>query len=74
LSDEHLAEARRMAELDGLYNIEWRNGNIYDPGQWATVHRQGLQGVYSNLRHDARPNLAAFTRSRTGSSNGGTNR
>jgi ubiquinone/menaquinone biosynthesis C-methylase UbiE len=32
LSDDHLAEARRLAELEGLHNIEWRNANIYDPG------------------------------------------
>jgi 2-polyprenyl-3-methyl-5-hydroxy-6-metoxy-1,4-benzoquinol methylase len=49
LSDEHLAEARRMAELDSLHNIEYCNANIYDPGlpektfdftynRWILVH------------------------------------
>ncbi|MEO8050667.1 MAG: methyltransferase domain-containing protein [Acidobacteriota bacterium] len=49
LSDEHLAEARRMAEAAGLRNIEWRNANIYDHGlpektfdytynRWILVH------------------------------------
>src|SRR5271163_2481463 len=29
--------------------------------QWAAVHRQGFQGVYSNLGDDARENLAVLS-------------
>ena len=29
-------------------------------GQRPTIHRQGLQRVHSNLRHDARPDLAVL--------------
>jgi SAM-dependent methyltransferase len=60
LSDEHLAEARRMAELDGLHNIEWRNANIYDPGlpektfdftynRWVLVHLNRPVDAMRNL-------------------------
>ena len=30
-------------------------------GQWSAVHRQGLQGVHSNLRHDARQDFALLS-------------
>ena len=42
--------------------------------QRATIHRQGLQAVHSNLGHNPRQNFALLSSIRTKRSNAGTNR
>jgi len=54
LSDEHLQEARQLAESEGLTNIEFLNRNIYDHGlPRETFDMSYSRWVLMHLKHPA---------------------
>src|SRR3954451_15767944 len=65
LSEDHLAEARRMGASENLHNIEWMNRSIYDHGlpensfdygytRWILTHLsrpvEAMRRVFEALR------------------------
>lgn len=66
LSEEHLAEAQRLAESEGLTNIEFLNRNIYDHGlppdafdisysRWVMVHLKQPVDAMRRIRDALKP-------------------
>ena len=63
-----LAEGKTMKEAASILGVPWRTVAFHKnkviehlastPRRRTTVHRQGLQGVHSDLGHDARPSVA----------------